>query len=95
MTRFLGVIIALLTGILITMPSFRVCEHGDANADHNCDYCFEALSECEDPEIDHICNYCGGDVGVCEDKNFDHVCDYGCGRSVGDHIDVDMNHSCD
>ena len=95
MNRFLVAIIALFTGILITMPSFHVCEHGDAELDHICDYCFERITECEDAERDHICDLCGEVFGACEDADKDHYCDHGCGIYFGVHEDTDLNHACD
>ena len=95
MNRFLVAIIALFTGILITMPSFHVCKHGGAELDHICDYCYERITECEDSERDHICDICGEVTGTCEDADRDHYCDHGCGLYFGEHTDADLNHACD
>lgn len=95
MNRFLGAVIALLTAVLISLPSFYVCEHEDLDQNHACDYCEEILGTCEDADRNHICEYCGAIMGTCADANYDHLCDYGCEKVHGNHVDENYDHACD
>ena len=80
--------------IVITVES-AACEHKDDNpADHNCDACGEAMSECADNNRDHKCDMCGTKLTECADGDSNHKCDM-CGTKLTECADGDSNHKCD
>ena len=68
--------------------------HTDANNDHNCDICGEAVSDCADNDNDHNCDICDEVLSGCADNDNDHNCDV-CGEAVSECADDDYDHNCD
>lgn len=64
----------------------------DANKDHACDVCAEAVGPAH--ETDHGCTYCKSVGTQCEDNNSDHKCDE-CEAVITLCKDTDANHYCD
>jgi hypothetical protein len=71
-----------------------ICEHGDRDENHICDYCDAIVSSCEDRDGDHKCDFCGKVLGECVDADNDGVCDI-CGENLHGCLDGDRDHKCD
>lgn len=95
----LSSLLAILTIALCVVFAFSSCnlfecEHADANNDHLCDECSEALTECADADSNHKCDVCGKVLSECVDANTDHACDV-CKANVGEHVNGEDDHTCD
>ncbi len=70
------------------------CSHEDANNDHNCDKCGEALSECSIADGSHSCHICGTKLSDCAAAEGSHNCAV-CGTKLSDCADSNGDCFCD
>ena len=72
--------------VMITAVSCveKPCQHVDANLDHKCDLCTEAVGVCADTDFNHNCDYgCNKTFGTHQTEANSHNCAY-CGEKMSD-----------